>query len=270
VTTHTSRGVRRSAVLAITSASLTAGALFLSLAYASPAAANATPTVLTATAPTVATHADIRATRASVYRGDALQISARVGYGTAGSIHGQVVSLQRSHNSTWTTVGALRLGATGSGYAVFTVRPPSTARYRVVYAGGAPFAPSVSAALPVTVSPATKAMRVVSTAAAQSGKWYRFGAAGPGAFDCSGLTLYAFRQVGVSLPHNANTQKAYGHAVSRAAARPGDLVIFVSGGYGYHAGIYAGGGYMYDAPHSGTTVGKHKIWTTSVVFRRLV
>jgi cell wall-associated NlpC family hydrolase len=76
--------------------------------------------------------------------------------------------------------------------------------------------------------------------------------------------------VGVSLPHKANSQKSYGRAISRSQALPGDLIIFLSGGYGYHAAIYAGGGYMYDAPRAGSTVGLHKIWSSTIVFRRLV
>ena len=112
--------------------------------------------------------------------------------------------------------------------------------------------------------------QVVAAAASQTGKPYRFGAAGPNAFDCSGLTQYAFKSVGISLPHSANSQKSYGTAVSAANALPGDLIIFLSGGNGYHAAIYAGGGYMYDAPNSGGTVGKRKIYSGTVIFRRLV
>jgi cell wall-associated NlpC family hydrolase len=52
--------------------------------------------------------------------------------------------------------------------------------------------------------------------------------------------------------------------------RPGDLIFFRSGTHAYHAGIYAGGGYMYDAPRPGRTVGKHKIWSRNYVVRRLV
>lgn len=112
--------------------------------------------------------------------------------------------------------------------------------------------------------------RVVAAAARLDGSPYRYGVAGPTAFDCSGFTLYVFRQFGVYLPHKANSQRYYGRAVSRADARPGDLIVFLSGGYGSHAGIYAGGGYMWDSPHSGGYVGLHKIWSTNIVFRRLV
>ncbi len=111
---------------------------------------------------------------------------------------------------------------------------------------------------------------MVAAAAAQSGKPYVFGASGPNAFDCSGLTMFVYAQFGVRLPHLADSQKNFGTPVSAADAAPGDLMIFLNGGYGYHAGIYAGGGMMYDAPNAGSTVGRHTIWSTNVIFRRLV
>jgi cell wall-associated NlpC family hydrolase len=83
--------------------------------------------------------------------------------------------------------------------------------------------------------------------------------------------MYVYRKAaGVKLPHQANQQQKYGKAVSKSSAKVGDLIIFRSGSYGYHAAIYAGGGYMYDSPHSGARVGKHKIYSSSYVVRRLV
>jgi len=119
-------------------------------------------------------------------------------------------------------------------------------------------------------APSANGAAVVSAAAAQSGKPYVFGAAGPNAFDCSGLTMFVYAQFGVRLPHLADSQKHYGTPVSAADAAPGDLMIFLDGGYGYHAAIYAGGNTMYDAPNSRSTVGRHTIWSTNVIFRRLV
>jgi len=131
---------------------------------------------------------------------------------------------------------------------------------------------------PVRTTPTSRAattssargLAVVAAAARQAGKPYVYGAAGPKAFDCSGFTLYVFRQFGVNLPHRAHLQRRAGFAVSRAQARPGDLIIFMRNGYGYHAAIYAGGNYMWDAPSRGGRVGKHKIWSSSIIFRRLV
>ena len=88
----------------------------------------------------------------------------------------------------------------------------------------------------------------------QIGDKYVFGAAGMDYWDCSGLTMRAYQQAGVSLPHSAAAQFGYGKPISRADLQPGDLVFFSSGGYIGHNGIYLGGGYMVDAPHSGARV----------------
>jgi cell wall-associated NlpC family hydrolase len=83
---------------------------------------------------------------------------------------------------------------------------------------------------------------VVAFARAQVGHSYRFRAAGPGAFDCSGLVMMAYRRVGINLPHSAAAIAGRAHSVSRSSARPGDIVV----GSG-HVGIYMGGGMMIDA-----------------------
>lgn len=126
---------------------------------------------------------------------------------------------------------------------------------------------------PATVPSTTTAAasRILAEARRHIGTPYRFGASGPDAFDCSGFTQYVFaRSVGFNLPHRADAQQDYGWAVSRSAARPGDLIFFRNGTFAYHVGIYAGGGYMYDAPRAGKPVGKHKIWSSRYVVRRLV
>ena len=82
---------------------------------------------------------------------------------------------------------------------------------------------------------------------------YRFAAESPGvAFDCSGLTKYAWGQAGVSLPHQSRVQYASIPHVSQGEIQPGDLVFFgVPIG---HVGIYVGGGAMIDAPSPGKVV----------------
>lgn len=86
----------------------------------------------------------------------------------------------------------------------------------------------------------------------QIGDRYVFGAAGLVYWDCSGLTMRAYRQAGVSLPHSAAAQARYGKRVSLNQLRPGDLVFF--GSPISHNGIYIGGGRMVDAPHTGARV----------------
>jgi cell wall-associated NlpC family hydrolase len=92
---------------------------------------------------------------------------------------------------------------------------------------------------------------VVGIAMRYLGVPYVWGGASPSGFDCSGLVVYVFAQVGRSLPHNAAMQYGYGSPVSRAQLAPGDLVFF--NGLG-HVGIYIGGGQFIHAPHSGDVV----------------
>jgi cell wall-associated NlpC family hydrolase len=238
----------------------------------------------------------IRSDRASVRSGRAVRLAGTM---TDGADHlpasPHVLDLQVKSGDTWKSVASRATSL--DGYVVFTVTPTKSSTYRLSYPGAPALDASVSAATTVTVtspprstvssprssssatasagysvvSAATgRGAQVVAAAAAQTGKPYLYGAAGPNAFDCSGLTQFAFKKVGISLPHSADAQKNYGMAVSRSAAQPGDLVIFLSGGYAYHAAIYAGGGYMYDAPNSGSTVGRHAIYSGTVIFRRLV
>jgi cell wall-associated NlpC family hydrolase len=95
---------------------------------------------------------------------------------------------------------------------------------------------------------------VVAYAYAALGSPYRFGAAGGGAYDCSGLTMRAYAAAGLRLPHRAAAQS--GRTVGSGQARPGDLVKWGS----YHVGIYVGHGYVIHAPKPGDRVKKSRLW----------
>jgi cell wall-associated NlpC family hydrolase len=97
----------------------------------------------------------------------------------------------------------------------------------------------------------TLGTRVVKIAAQELGTPYRYGGMSSSGFDCSGLVAYVYGKVGVTLPHNAAAQYAYGRAVSRANLRPGDLVFFHGLG---HVGLYIGRGKIIHAPQSGERV----------------
>ncbi|MFB9332953.1 C40 family peptidase, partial [Actinoplanes octamycinicus] len=95
---------------------------------------------------------------------------------------------------------------------------------------------------------------VIAYARSQLGKRYVTGGEGRSGFDCSGLTRQAYARAGMRLPHSSRAQAARARSISRAQARPGDLVV----GRG-HVGIYMGRGMMIDA-------GNHR---TGVVYRKM-
>jgi cell wall-associated NlpC family hydrolase len=109
--------------------------------------------------------------------------------------------------------------------------------------------PSAPSDLPAP--PPSRYGGVVGIAMQYLGVPYVYGGASPSGFDCSGLIMYVFAQIGVSLPHNAAAQYGYGTPVDRSQLQPGDLVFF--NGLG-HAGIYIGGGNFIHAPHTGDVV----------------
>jgi len=80
---------------------------------------------------------------------------------------------------------------------------------------------------------------------------YRWGGASPSGFDCSGLVMYVYAQLGISLPHYTVAQYGMGVAVSRGSLQPGDLVFFDGLG---HVGIYIGNDQFIHAPHTGDVV----------------
>jgi cell wall-associated NlpC family hydrolase len=114
-------------------------------------------------------------------------------------------------------------------------------------------APPSDATIPAAPpADASKGAQVVAIAMQYLGIPYVWGAASPSAgFDCSGLTMYVFAQVGVSLPHYAAAQYGMGAPVSRDQLQPGDLVFFHGLG---HMGMYIGGGNFIHAPHTGDVV----------------
>lgn len=147
--------------------------------------------------------------------------------------------------------------------------------YAVIQAGGVPpyaetqnYVKTIrtlekSFAAPVgQVAPSQQAAAAIYYAQQQLGKPYLWGGAGTaqqgGLFDCSGLMQAAYNSVGITLPRVANDQWNAGPHPSRAELLPGDLVFFANDLADprsiHHVGIYVGGGYMIDAPHTGAVV----------------
>jgi cell wall-associated NlpC family hydrolase len=111
-------------------------------------------------------------------------------------------------------------------------------------------APSPAPA-PVPVPPPTTHADAASIAARYLGVPYVWGGASPGGFDCSGLVMYVYAQLGVSLPHYTVSQWDATTPIPTSALAPGDLVFFDGLS---HVGIYIGNGQFIHAPHTGTVV----------------
>ena len=109
-----------------------------------------------------------------------------------------------------------------------------------------------SVRLPSGVETSGRASAAVGYAMAQVGDSYVYGAAGPSAFDCSGLTMMAWAQAGVALPHSSSAQYGSGPHVAASDLRPGDLVFYYSPIS--HVGMYIGNGLIVHAANPGAGV----------------
>ncbi|WGX96308.1 C40 family peptidase [Nocardioides sp. L-11A] len=109
--------------------------------------------------------------------------------------------------------------------------------------------------------------KVMATVRSRAGKPYAYGAAGPNAFDCSGLVQWVYRHVGENLPRTSSAQAGATQRVR--SPQVGDLVFFTSGGRVYHVGIYAGARMIWHASRPGVPVRKDRIWSGSVFYGRV-
>ena len=100
----------------------------------------------------------------------------------------------------------------------------------------------------------------------QRGDPYVYGADGPNAFDCSGLTYFAYKKVGIYLPRSSDAQYRYVRHLPKSHMKRGDLMFFHSGGGVYHVGIFVGWRdgrrVILHAPYSGQRVHRERLWTT--------
>ena len=117
-------------------------------------------------------------------------------------------------------------------------------------------------------SAATKNQRVLRAATIalqQIGDRYRYGAAGPRAFDCSGLMQYSFRKAGLRIPRTSSAQARRARRIPKSRLRRGDLMFFTNGGGVYHAAMFLrrthGHVLMVHAPGTGQRVQRARPWT---------
>ncbi|WP_067655132.1 C40 family peptidase [Nocardia harenae] len=110
---------------------------------------------------------------------------------------------------------------------------------------GAPGAP------PFVAPQKTAGELALDAALSKVGSPYVYGAAGPNAFDCSGLVKWSYAEAGVELPRTSGAQLSAGTPVSMDELEPGDMISFYGGG---HSGLYAGDGNVVHASTSGQPV----------------
>jgi cell wall-associated NlpC family hydrolase len=120
-----------------------------------------------------------------------------------------------------------------------------------------PSAPIINPNPPAPVAAAVDG--AIAYAQAQLGKPYQFGGAGPNSWDCSGLTMMAYRAVGVYVGAHLvssqyNTMAAEGRLVNLSQIQAGDLLFYADSGGFYHETLYIGGGKMIEAPRPGVAV----------------
>ncbi|WP_246025750.1 C40 family peptidase [Saccharopolyspora antimicrobica] len=108
------------------------------------------------------------------------------------------------------------------------------------------------------LGPPGAANTALQAALSKRGSQYEWGSKGPTTFDCSGLTQWAYKQAGISIPPSSRTQWKAGRPVSRDQLRPGDLVFYDDGTGNpatiHHVAMYVGGGKIVDAPTEGQLV----------------
>ncbi|HXQ60717.1 MAG TPA: NlpC/P60 family protein [Acidimicrobiales bacterium] len=125
---------------------------------------------------------------------------------------------------------------------------------------------SSSADVPPPPSAGGNAGVAVAAAMSQRGVPYVWGGDTPGVgFDCSGLTMWAWGQAGVSLPHSAAAQYDDTEHVPLSDMEPGDLIFYDEGGVIGHVTMYIGGGQMVQAPETGEDVQVTGIWSQGLV-----
>jgi cell wall-associated NlpC family hydrolase len=106
----------------------------------------------------------------------------------------------------------------------------------------------------IIVEPNATAAKVIDYACSKLGSPYGWGDEGPNSFDCSGLTLAAYKAAGITLPRIAADQSHIGQRISLSQARPGDLVFYRGTQSPGHVAIYIGDGLRIHAPHTGDYV----------------
>ncbi len=167
---------------------------------------------------------------------------------------GSIVGIITSYSNGWAKI---KLSSSLTGYVnakYLDTYSGDSSDINVSYSSTSSYAPSTSS---------SKVDKVLSTLKSKLGKPYVYGASGPNSFDCSGLTYYCYKQVGVYLNRTSSGQSTNGRYVSKSNLKAGDLVFFNSGSsYIRHVGMYVGDGKFIHAPSPGKTVRYDSIYSS--------
>ncbi|GAB3692432.1 NlpC/P60 family protein [Corynebacterium nasicanis] len=116
---------------------------------------------------------------------------------------------------------------------------------------------NVVAQAPAAQAGSSQGQAIANAVRSKIGAPYSWGATGPSAFDCSGLTTWAYQQVGKSIPRTSQAQASQGQRVPLDQLQPGDIIAYYGGAS--HVGIYVGNGMIVDALNSGSPVGERPL-----------
>ncbi len=242
----------------------------------------------------VATAVSITPDHASVAPNAPVMLSVRAVQSGGAPLADQPVRVVVAIGTTWRTTAVLRTDA--SGRASIPAHLLTTTKVSVIFDGTGALRPALASATTVNVvvpqqpttgggggggiNPAdvgltnapgsTIGSKAVYLASLQRGKPYVWGATGPYSFDCSGLVQYVYKQLGRYLPRTAESQYESTTRIAQSAKQPGDLIFFGSPGDIYHVAIYAGNGYIWQAPQTGETVQLVPIWSSSYYVGRVL
>jgi peptidoglycan hydrolase-like protein with peptidoglycan-binding domain len=172
--------------------------------------------------------------------------------------------------ATWAALGLIGSPACVLGsnpVAVVSPVPPDAAAQAKIRAEVSKLAAVLPSKAGKSANPV--AQRAVAFAKSQTGKPYKWGAAGPASYDCSGLVQAAYLAAGITTARVAADQYGTGTSVPLDQAQAGDLLFYASDvakpATIYHVAIYLGAGKLIDAPYTGAYVGIRPLWTSNLL-----